>query len=364
MKLFCTNSFCAPPATKDGEVYLSWNMDIFGATKILRYLPVIYVASFPESYKYVCFGIPILFGLGVLNEKGVSFVPTAVGIKDGGGDGLLDFEFNNLCMETCDNVSDIIKTYKTKPRYSFPGLGAGIFLNYNCIWGDVEGNGVAIEHSSNHITFKYAEDGILAIANHHQFLDRNLTGSTDPNQQPAISGSYCRLGRMWNLLKQKNGNIDLQVLKEILSDHKLEIEHLKNYNYEEPIDDATICGHYWNIKNYIKERKFKKAYEAYIMGKTIMCWIIQPKKFTIWLCRGNPCNKPFLPMCFKQIFFNSSFKNLGLSIIINTKLNKFFFKLPIVKKFMDFIFTVFVKRLIILFFSILEKLVPIEVKNK
>ena len=78
-------------------------------------------------------------------------------------------------------------------------------MNLNCIWGDLNGSGLAIEHSANHIEYHGDENGILAITNHHQFLDRRLTGSPDPDRQAAIAGSFCRLGRMWNLLREHYG---------------------------------------------------------------------------------------------------------------------------------------------------------------
>lgn len=355
----CTATFSAPPATRDGGTYLSWNVDLFEAAKIIRYLPLFYMVEIPGYNKYVAFGIPCLASVGLLNEFGLSYVCTAVGMRDGGGEGLLDFEINNLCIENYSDVSEVVQAYKNTKIYSFPGLGAGMLLNYSCIWGDITGQGVAIEHSSNHIHYQYPEDGILAITNHHQFLDRKLTGSPGPDELPAISGSYCRLGRAWNLLRENRGNIDLEVVKRIMGDHKLEVEHIKNYNYPEPVDDGTICVHYWNIPSYLRKRKYKEAFEAYIMGKTIMAFIVQAKKFTIWRCSGNPCNRPSRPIDFKETLKGNSRKYPNLSITLSTKLNGAFWRVPKIRKFMIFIY----KKWLILFFTLLEKLIPVETKS-
>ncbi|HIC91383.1 MAG TPA: hypothetical protein EYP21_04860 [Syntrophaceae bacterium] len=358
----CTATFSAPPATRDGEVYLSWNTDIVGAARITCYLPF-YIADIPGCNKYVSFGIPCVISFGLLNEFGLSSIPTAVGMKDGGGEGLMDYELNNVCMENCRDVPQVVEVYKNTKLYSLPALGAGMLLNLNCIWGDAAGRGVAIEHSSNHIHYQYAEDGILAITNHHQFLDRTLTGSPTPYELPAISGSYCRLGRAWNLLRKNRGNIDFEVVKRIMSDHYLEVEHIKDYLYEEPIDDGTICVHYWNILSYLRERRFKRAMEAYLMGKTIASLIIQPKRFIIWRCRGNPCNVPYKPIYFEDILHGHSTRNVSFSIAMNTKLARSFWRLPGIKRFMNKIFRPILKKWSILFFTALEKLVPVETKT-
>ncbi len=358
----CTATFSAPPATGDSEVYLSWNTDIVGAARIMCYLPF-YIADIPGCIKYVSFGIPCVTNFGLLNEFGLSIVPAAVGMKDGGGEGLIDYEMNNLCMENCRDVPQVVEVYKNTKLYSLPGLGAGMLLNLNCIWGDAAGRGVVIEHSSNHIHYQYAEDGILAITNHHQFLDRTLTGSPIPDELPAISGYYCRLGRAWNLLRENRGDIDFKVVKRIMSDHNLELEHIKDYAYEEPIDDGTICVHYWNIPGYLKEKRFKRAIEAYVMGKTVASLIIQPKRFIIWRCRGNPCNVPYEPIYFEHILQGHSTKDVSFSIAMSTKLSRLFWRLPGMKKFMDGIFRPILRKWSILFFTALEKLVPVETKT-
>jgi len=370
IKVGCTNTVCAPPATKDGQIYLSWNMDIFSATRVMRYLPLLHISDLPNSHKYFCLGLPCLGGLGLLNDQGLSYAPTAVGMKDGGGEGLLDFELNNLAMESCENVEEVVSLYKDKPKYSFPGWSAGIFLNLNCIWGDSLGGGVAIEHSSHHLAFEYLKEGIMAIANHHQFLNRDLTGSVNPDQMPAISGSYCRLGRMWNLLKSYQGEIDLKVMKKITADHKLEIEHLKGYSYQEPVDDATICGHYWNLLDHLKRGRIKRAVEAYLMGRTILSWIIEPKKLTIWLCRGNPCRSPFIPIYCAEMLgapppsFDSHKEKesriINSALKINTKIDRSFWRIPGTKKALDALFQYFLKKLLLLSFFLLEKIIPIS----
>jgi hypothetical protein len=362
-KIACTDTFSAPPATSDGKVYLTWNMDIFGASRIfLNFLRLI-VIEIPNFKRYVGFGLPILGTIGILNQDGLAYVGTAVGLKDGNGtDGLLDMDINNLCMEKCEDVESVVKLYRENKVTSIKGLTASIFLNLNCIWGDAEGKGVAIEHSSKYIHFEFAKEGILAIANHHQFLDRNLTGSPTPSQMNAITGSYCRLGRVWKLLRENKGNISLDVLKKISSDHILEKEHVKDFSYNEPIDDGTICCHYWNLKSYLKKGEIKRAYECYLTGKTLISYIIEPKDLIIYRCRGNPCRNFYHQYDFKRALKEGYFKELKFGSKIYSIINKNFYRIPKSKIFMNFFSEKILKKILIFLVKFLEKIIKVEVK--
>lgn len=363
VRFACTDCFASPSVTSDKKVYLAWNMDIFSASRIfINFLRLILV-EIPGYKRYVGFGFPVLGTIGILNEDGLSYVATATGVKDGGGDGLLDMDINNLCMEKCADIESVIKTYRENKISSVSGLTASIFLNLNCIWADIKGNGVAIEHSSNYIHFEFAKEGILAIANHHQFLDRNLTGSPTPSVMNAITGSYCRLGRMWKLLRENKGNICVDVLKKILSDHTLEKEHVKEFSYEEPIDDGTICCHYWNLKDYLKKGNFKRAYECYLAGKTLLSYIIDSQDLTIYRCRGNPCRNEYEEYNFEKALKQGSLKNLKFGNKIYSIINTEFYKIPLTKIFRESFSRKFLKKVLIFLVKFLEKIVKVEIKN-
>lgn len=364
IKVACTNSFITSPATSDGKTYLTWNVDIFSASRIFFPFLRLMVVDIPNYKKYIGFGAPIMGAIGILNEDGLSYVATAVGLIDGNNDGLLDMEINNLCMEKCSDTNEVIKTYKENKLQSISGLTASIFLNLNCIWGDAKGDGVAIEHSANYLHFEKSKSGILAIANHHQYLDRKLTGSVSPDQMRAITGSYCRLTRMWNLLEENYGKVDLKIIKNIVSDHNLDLSGIQNFNFEEPVDDGTICCHYWNIMKYIKERKFKRATEAYFIGKTLLSYIIEPNNLLIHRCVGNPCKNHFWTHNFSDALIKSSYANVRLFININSKINTAFYKIPEMKKFMDFLFKKIIKKFLIFIVSFFEKIIPVSINRR
>ena len=315
----CTAGFCAPIASKDGKTYLFWNIDFLKASEKIKKFFRFYLVSIPNTYCYLAFGIPGLIAVPIINEFGLAVVSASVGMKDGGGEGIMDAEILPLCMERSKNIEEVCHIYKSTKLYSFPGITAGALLNLNCIWADNFGNGVSIEHSSNYLHFEFAKEGILAIANHHQFIQK-LTGSPTPNELPSIAGSYCRLGRMWNLLRKNRGKIGLELIKKIMADHELEKEHVNNYKHRELIDDGTICVHYWHLKKYLREGNLKRAIETYLMGKTVGSIIIEPNSLIIHTCSGNPCNHHY-----KSVFFSNK-KFLKVNKPINPLLKKSFRK--------------------------------------
>jgi len=309
MKGGCTAGFCAPPSTKDGNIYLFWNIDFFKAAQIIGKFFRFYLFDVHGYHCYLAFGIPGLIGVPIINEFGLAVVLASVGMKDGGGKGVMDAEILSLCMERSKDINEVIDIYKNTKLASFPGVTGGSLLNLNSIWADRNGQGLIIEHSSHHRHFELAKDGILAIANHHQFI-RELTGSPTPDELPSIAGSYCRLGRMWHLLRESKGKITLALIKQFMADHKLEKEHVNDYNYIEPIDDGTICVHYWHLKQYLREGNFKRAIETYLMGKTVGSIIIEPKSLTIHTCSGNPCNHSYRPIYLESALLHKKFPRI------------------------------------------------------
>jgi hypothetical protein len=312
IRMGCTTTAVAPPATNDGQMYTSWNMDVLDPLLLIGIPALIplpanllfFVQDIPGCNKYVILGIPLIFGIGLLNDKGLTYVANAVGMTDGNDEGLTDFELNNLAMETCSSVDDVVALYERTPKYSCAGYSAGIFMNMNTIWTDPSGSMVGIEHSGHYMAVHYGEDHILASTNHHQYLDRSLSGSPTPLEQKAIEGSYARLGRAWELLDDNYGKIDLDFMVSFTADHGRNYTLLRefgDYSEDKPVDDDTICCHYWNIPGYLMNLDIGSALDAFLAGTTLFSIIIQPDEFTIWFCPGRPCTFPFIPLYFADL---------------------------------------------------------------
>jgi hypothetical protein len=298
----CTNFTAVPPATSDGRVYVSWNLDLSPFFRLLIGRMPLYLRDVAGSKPYVCMGLPVLFGVGVMNGDGLSACVNSVGAMDS-GEGLTFFELNNLAMETQSTVDGAVSVWRENPREVVPGLAIAIILNSNSIFADMNGDAALIEHSHNHMAVEKAADheGVLASANHHQFLDRSLSGGADPVIEPMIAGSFARLARMWELLETFKGNIDPHTAGMITRDHGLNYSTLAEFGidrsyYEERIDDATICCHPWNLFRHLRRLEFEDALVEFNVARTLNSIIMDPARCSIYLTQGNPCRKQYVPI--------------------------------------------------------------------
>jgi len=313
----CTTLVAVPPATKDGEIYLLWNFDILRPAKLIFDRFRFFVAN-SGGYNYVAWGIPGWLHIGMMNEKGLCFVGNAVGMKDGNGEGVTILEIIQRALSSCSTVDEVSQLYTGSNRLVLPGYSAAVFANLNSMWADEQGNAVTIEYSKNHIAVsRIEESGVMVETNHHQHLSRELSGGAEPNKQKAIAGSYARLGRAWELAEEYAGKFDLETVVHFASDHG------KNYSllpdFEVPptgiVDDSTICCHLWNYGWYLRRFRLKKALDAMAEGETVYSFILQPRKRTIWLCRGKPCRSKYMPLKFGEALQKSDIKPVGQKLL-------------------------------------------------
>lgn len=297
----CTNFGAVGPATEDGGVMISWNFDVPPFFKLLMGRFPLFVRDVDGTNPYLCLGLGPLFGVGILNAEGLCSVVNAVGITDD-GEGYGPFELNNRAMETCSTVTEARAVFSENPRQATRAMFAGLLMNWNMIWADLSGGLEVFEYSHNHFHAEPAgPKGVIASTNHHQFLDRELSGSFDPSDMDEIAGSYSRLARMWSLLEQYHGKIGPFVAKLIISDHIPDYSLLREYGIErewwqDKVDDSTICAHPWNWKKHLLNGDIEGALVEYFVSATIYSLQIQPESSTVWFTRGNPCRNPTLPV--------------------------------------------------------------------
>ncbi len=297
----CTNFAAVPPATRADQIYVSWNLDLPGFFRpVMGKLPLT-LRRIKGCKPYLCMGSPLLFGIGVMNTDGLCAAINAVGMTDS-GEGLTAFELNNLYMETCSTVEEALAVAGSNPRQTIPGIMASMLLNANTLMADPGGDAALLEYSHNHLeATRPDERGVLASANHHQFLDRGLTGSPDPVIEPAIAGSYARLARMWELLGAYGGGIDPRTADVITSDHGANYETLREFGLEpawhgERVDDSTVCAHPWNFWRHLKRGEVEAAFTERLISMTLYRFLMEPRRCTLWFGRGYPCRGQYRPL--------------------------------------------------------------------
>lgn len=307
----CTNFGTVGPATADGNPLVSWNFDVSPVFRLFMGSFPLFVRHLKGTTPYVCFGVPALYGIGILNASGLTSVVNAMSLTDE-GDGISPFELNNTAMESCASVDEAEQVFRAGPRKVLRALSAGVLMNWNTIWADGSGALSVFEYTHRDFHREDAgEDGVIASANHHQFMDPALSTCPGPDVVDWLHGSYSRLARMWALLRQWKGRIDPVVAKTIVSDHVPDYSTLGGYGIErqwwqEKLDDSTICAHNWNWKRHLLAGELSLAYEEASVSWTVFSLQIQPSDMTVWLTDGHPCRNRAVPVYFGEALGNDA----------------------------------------------------------
>lgn len=204
----CTTTLSTGDATKFNETFLTQNYDmtidfnqcpllsLVGCFFVLRNCHIVRTNTL--RYRYVYWGVPVLYEVPALNEAGLGFGGNGLRLTENEsrpideGPGLATYMLERLTMMTCKNVSEVAVLWKNTERassrhgFSYPNF----WDNSISMWCDRDGGILSIEQTHTYILcvfgnmteVTHAQDGILWHANHHQWLDANLTGSVLPDE--------------------------------------------------------------------------------------------------------------------------------------------------------------------------------------
>jgi len=229
------------------------------------------------SYKYAFLGIPIFLEFPLINEMGLGFGGNSVGLTKkptrfiDEGKGISTYLMLKLTMMNCRNVSEVIDFWKSNNRASGKyRQWPHIFDNSAGLWCDIDNNILCIEQTHNYFIAVFrnstdvtnSKEDIIWHSNHHQWLNPNLTGSIYPEED--IS-SKLRAERAHMVLIENYGNITIDVCKQICRDYY-------GRYYSNRIDSANI----WSNPD---EKDLRR---------TIISWIIEPKKYMVHITSGSP----------------------------------------------------------------------------
>lgn len=295
----CTATISTGKATKNNDTFLTFNLDssidsirniifTYFLHRVMSY-KVWVVKINTMQYRYAFWGIPIIYELPFINEKGLGWgAPGTIFSKKrevDRGPGIPTMMLERLTMMTCKNVTEVAALWSNMERANQnKNSFSNIYDGSSEVFCDKEGGILVIEQTHNYIikVFRNSTDitgsseDILWHANHHIWLDPNLTGSVLPEE---YMGSYYRNKRACELLEENYGNITLETCKEICRDHSGGTD--KNGK-----DSSDICRH--------PDRNATKI--------TANSWIIQPKEMIVYWTHGSPCKSRFVEKDFSKIF--------------------------------------------------------------
>lgn len=297
----CTTALATGKATKYNETFLIFNIDssVDGIRDILLSTILHRVMSLKSwivrihtmNYKYAFWGIPILFEYPFLNEKGLGWGSTGTVFTENTsryideGPGMPTLILEKYAIMTCKNVLEVARLYHNTTRAS--EKGKGWFHQYDgssSCFCDSDGGILIIEQTHNYIMTVFgnsteitgAPEGILWHANHHQWLDPNLTGSVYPNEYPS---SGLRAERTYELLSNNYADITIETCKKIAQDHEGGFD-------TNATDSGDICRHP----------------DEQALKITAFSWIIIPQLRTVFWTHTSPCKGTFINHNFSNIF--------------------------------------------------------------
>jgi len=260
----CSMIFALPEATIDKTIIFGRNYDF---PNILQPFQVVRREIPDDGYKNLNFTQFPLIGchMGV-NEKGV-----AIGYNYGRSwkQEPLDFRLKGVpgtfivqkVLETCANTQEAVD-FITKFSARSNGCHYGLM--------DASGDICVVETTSTRHAIRYPIDGILAHTNHYQteeLKDANLPDyvrfKMDDMDISPIESPIRRYKREIELLKKYHGQITMDTIKSILSDH----------DNREP-DDFTVCTH---------------GSSAGTLGSII----VLPAKREFWVADNHPCSSEY-----------------------------------------------------------------------
>ncbi|MFX1327216.1 MAG: C45 family autoproteolytic acyltransferase/hydrolase [Promethearchaeota archaeon] len=260
----CSMIFALPEATSDKSMIFGRNYDF---PNVLQPFQVVREELPENGYKNINFTQYPLAGCHMgLNEEGL-----AIGYNYGRSwkKSPLDFRLKGVpgtfivqkVLETCATTQEAIN-FITKFTARANGCHYGLM--------DTSGDICIIETTSTRYAIRRPKNGILAHTNHYQteeLKDANLPDyvrfkMNDMDISP-IESPIRRYKREMELLTKYNGQITMDSIKEILSDHES----------REP-DDFTVCTH---------------GSEAGTLGSII----IMPTKKEFWVTDNYPCKSKY-----------------------------------------------------------------------
>jgi hypothetical protein len=300
----CTVTASTSPATINNETFLTQNWDL--PITVLQFLLFRFIFNkyflihdvSDQGFKYVYLGIPVLYEHPLLNEKGLGWGGTGTRLTKNEsrqideGDGVSPYLLVRQTMMECENVSRVADFWINKKRNAHKSEFIPQDWDYDSyVWCDRDGGILMIEQTHNYIITVFgnsteitnASPGILWHTNHHIWLDPYLTGSIIPGEDLLSEASGFRADRALELLELYWGNITLDVCMRIISDHEGGLDLHGQDAYD-------ICRH----PDMSTDPSLSRA--------TSFAWIVQPKKYTVYLTWTQPCRSAWHEWNFSSLF--------------------------------------------------------------
>jgi isopenicillin-N N-acyltransferase like protein len=253
--LGCT-SFCAQaPTTKDGELFIGQNQDLW-APWCRDYFSVLKINP-SEGPSMVITTLAGMVGMVGMNSEGISIVGNGLSIRGNQvGVPIMLFMRRALQQRTIGDVVGLL----TKSKRASP---------MNLLVGDTNGEFYDFELSARDYECFYIGEGSYAHSN--SCFSPKLKANETVQDGIFYPDTVVRVNRMRKLLRTNEGRVGLEQIKAFLSDH---------VNYP-----RSICRH---PDPSIPEEDWQDQWE------TTASVIMAPRSSKLWISAGNPCEEEYV----------------------------------------------------------------------
>ncbi|MFX1450487.1 MAG: C45 family autoproteolytic acyltransferase/hydrolase [Promethearchaeota archaeon] len=236
----CTMLFALPPATADDSLLFARNYDF---PNVLQPYQMVRVDEPDDKLKTICVTQYCIAGNHIgMNEKGLAIAINYARTWEKYPD---DFRFNGVpstllvqeALENLETTEEAIDFFS-----NFPARANAIYFGIM----DKSGDACVVETTCKRFAIRRPEEGIMAHSNTYRTEELSDVNVPDrfhwkiKNMRHVsyIKSPKMRYERAFELLSKFKGEITMETLKEILSDH-----YNKETGEKETGDDYTICSH-------------------------------------------------------------------------------------------------------------------------
>ncbi|MBI4670244.1 MAG: hypothetical protein HY741_01070 [Chloroflexi bacterium] len=239
----CSDLAAAPPATRDGHVWLAHNNDLGASSRAHLFVTRFRVTGEPEILAVTVGGWFISIGM---NHAGVSLTGNQLNANDSRAGVPRLLIVRDILAQT--NLDDALASALMPERAS----------SYNNIIGSQDRRIVNAEGSATAaaVTWAHTDDGIIAHTNH--YLAPEMLHLEADAAHRNMSASRC--ARALDYAQKYRGHIDFEICARLLRDHVYA--------------PWSVCKHAGQ-------------------SVTVFSAIIDLTELKLWLARGNPCENEF-----------------------------------------------------------------------
>ncbi len=229
----CTNLAVLPSYTKDGSLIVARNYDWYYSAgqwrEVRKISPEGALRSLSVTHHWA--GSP-----DGLNEEGLGVFISVLPRQEAAGPGLQWHLVTDIMLDTCRDVEQACAFITSVPHLSA----------FNYLIADKHGRAVVAEALPTGVTIREPDDGFILATNHlpgREAAEEGLSERDRRRQRRSLTRYY----RASEVIRQKQGQIDEEVIKSLLREHEAPI---CRGNHDPPTDATEfddVFGTIWSL---------------------------------------------------------------------------------------------------------------------